>query len=55
VAAAQHACSGFGHGHLTGLGDAVVVEARGELPLKGKREPVKVYAVSVESLVAESA
>jgi adenylate cyclase len=38
-----------------GLGDAVVVEARGELPLKGKREPVKVYAVSVDALVAESA
>src|SRR6185312_5907326 len=34
-----------------GLGDAVVVEAHGELPLKGKRQPVKVYAVSVEALV----
>jgi adenylate cyclase len=38
-----------------GLGDAVAVEAQGELPLKGKLEPVKVYAVSVDSLVAESA
>jgi adenylate cyclase len=38
-----------------GLGDAVVVEAQGELPLKGKADPVKVYAVSVDSLVAESA
>jgi len=35
-----------------GLGDAVVVEAQGELPLKGKADPVKVYAVSVDSLVA---
>ena len=38
-----------------GLGDDVVVEAQGELPLKGKLEPVKVYAVSLGSLVAESA
>jgi class 3 adenylate cyclase len=38
-----------------GLGDAVVVEAQGELPLKGKLEPVKVYAVSLDSLVAETA
>jgi class 3 adenylate cyclase len=37
-----------------GLDDGIVVEAQGELPLKGKREPVKVYAVSVEALVAES-
>ncbi len=37
-----------------GLGDAVVVEAQGELSLKGKLEPVKVYAVVVDSLVAES-
>jgi len=35
-----------------GLDGAVAVEAQGELPLKGKREPVKVYAVAVESLVA---
>jgi adenylate cyclase len=38
-----------------GLRDGIAVEAHGDLPLKGKREPVKVYAVSVESLVAESA
>jgi class 3 adenylate cyclase len=38
-----------------GLDDGTVVEPQGELPLKGKREPVKVYAVIVESLVAESA
>jgi class 3 adenylate cyclase len=37
-----------------GLGDAVVVEPQGELPLKGKLEPVKVYAVSLDSLVAET-
>jgi adenylate cyclase len=37
-----------------GIGDAVVVEAQGELPLKGKLDPVKVYAVSLDSLVAES-
>jgi adenylate cyclase len=38
-----------------GLGDDIAVEAQGELPLKGKRQPVNVYAVSVDSLVAESA
>lgn len=37
-----------------GLDVGIVVEAQGELPLKGKRQPVKVYAVSVESFVAES-
>ena len=37
-----------------GLDDGIVVEAQGELPLKGKRQPVKVFAVSVEALVAES-
>lgn len=37
-----------------GLGGAVVVEAQGELPLKGKLEPVKVYAVSTDALIAES-
>ncbi len=37
-----------------GLGDGIVVEAQGELPLKGKLQPVKVYAVSVEALVVES-
>jgi adenylate cyclase len=38
-----------------GLDDGIVVEAHGALPLKGKTRPVKVYAVQVESLVAESA
>jgi adenylate cyclase len=38
-----------------GLDDGIDVEAHGELPLKGKTRPVKVYAVHVESLVAESA
>jgi adenylate cyclase len=38
-----------------GLDDGILVEAQGELPLKGKRRPVKVFAVSVDSLVAESA
>jgi adenylate cyclase len=37
-----------------GLDDGVAVEAQGELPVKGKTEPVKVYAVHVDSLVAES-
>jgi adenylate cyclase len=36
-----------------GLDDAITVEAQGELPLKGKRQPVKVYAVNVEALVAQ--
>jgi class 3 adenylate cyclase len=38
-----------------GLGDGIAVEAQGELPVKGKTEPVKVYAVQVDSLVAEIA
>jgi adenylate cyclase len=36
-----------------GLDDAISVEAQGELLVKGKTEPVKVYAVYVDSLVAE--
>ena len=36
-----------------GLDDVVAVEAQGELMLKGKTQPVNVYAVRVESLVAE--
>ena len=36
-----------------GLDGGITVEAQGELPLKGKRQPVKVYAVSVETLVAQ--
>jgi adenylate cyclase len=38
-----------------GLDDGIAVEAQGELSVKGKTQPVKVYAVAVESLVAESA
>ena len=38
-----------------GLGDEIAVEAQGELPLKGRRQPVKVYAVIAEALVAETA
>jgi adenylate cyclase len=36
-----------------GLDDAVAVEAQGELLLKGKTQPINVYAVRVDSLVAE--
>ena len=37
-----------------GLDDVIAVEAQGELLVKGKTRPVKVYAVHVDSLVAES-
>jgi class 3 adenylate cyclase len=37
-----------------GLDDVIAVEAQGELVMKGKTQPVKVYAVQVDSLVAES-
>jgi class 3 adenylate cyclase len=36
-----------------GLDDAIAVEAQGELLLKGKTQPIEVYAVRVDSLVAE--
>lgn len=36
-----------------GLDDVIAVEAQGELLLKGKTQPVMVYAVRVDSLVAE--
>jgi adenylate cyclase len=36
-----------------GLDDGIAVEAHGELQVKGKAQPVKVYAVGVDSLVAE--
>jgi adenylate cyclase len=36
-----------------GLDDGIAVEAQGELLVKGKARPVNVYAVSVDSLVAE--
>jgi class 3 adenylate cyclase len=38
-----------------GLGDGIAVEPRGELLMKGKVEPINVYAVLVDSLVAERA
>jgi adenylate cyclase len=37
-----------------GLDDGIVVDAQGELLMKGKTQPVKIYAVHVDSLVAES-
>jgi class 3 adenylate cyclase len=37
-----------------GLDQVIAVEELGEVPVKGKTQPVKVYAVHVESLVAES-
>jgi class 3 adenylate cyclase len=37
-----------------GLDDVIAVEEHGELLLKGKTQPVKVYAVLVDSLVADS-
>ncbi len=38
-----------------GLDDVIEVEAEGELLMKGKTQPVKVYAVRVDSRVPESA
>jgi adenylate cyclase len=38
----------------SGLDDGIAVEAQGELLMKGKTQPVKVYAVRVDSLVVES-
>jgi adenylate cyclase len=38
-----------------GLGDSIAVEPQGEVLMKGKTEPINVYAVVVDSLVAESA
>ena len=38
-----------------GLADGIAVEAQGELLMKGKTEPTKVYAVLVDSMVAEPA
>jgi len=43
-------------GHTrAGLDDAIAVESHGELQVKGKSLPVSVYAVKIESLVAEIA
>jgi class 3 adenylate cyclase len=38
-----------------GLDDGIAVEPQGDLLMKGKAEPIKVYAVLVDALVAESA
>ena len=38
-----------------GLDDGIAVEEHGEVQVKGKTQPVTVYAVNVDSLVAESA
>src|SRR5215469_2721604 len=38
-----------------GIGDGIAVEAQGELLMKGKTEPTVVYAVLVDSAVAETA
>jgi class 3 adenylate cyclase len=38
-----------------GLDGVIAVDAQGELVVKGKTQPVKVYAVCVDSLVADSA
>ena len=38
-----------------GLDEGIAVEALGELAVKGKTRPVKVYAVQIESVVAEIA
>jgi adenylate cyclase len=35
-----------------GLGDGIGIEPQGELVVKGKTEPIRVYAVQVDSLVA---
>jgi class 3 adenylate cyclase len=37
-----------------GLDDAIAVEEQGDMEVKGKTRPVKVYAVQVDSLVAKS-
>jgi class 3 adenylate cyclase len=38
-----------------GIADEIAVEAQGEVLMKGKTEPTKVYAVLVEAMVAETA
>jgi class 3 adenylate cyclase len=37
-----------------GLDDGIAVEPQGEVLMKGKTEPINVYAVLVDSLVPES-
>ena len=38
-----------------GIGEGIVVEAQGEIQVKGKTQPVAVYSVQSDSLVAETA
>ena len=38
-----------------GLEDGIAVEAQGELLMKGKTEPTKVYAVLADAVVAKTA
>jgi adenylate cyclase len=38
-----------------GIGDGIAIEPQGEVLMKGKTKPINVYAVLVDSLVAESA
>jgi class 3 adenylate cyclase len=38
-----------------GLGDGITVEPQGSVQMKGKTQPIEIYAVSMSSLVAESA
>jgi class 3 adenylate cyclase len=38
-----------------GITDEIAVEAQGDVLMKGKTEPVKVYAIVVDSMVAETA
>ena len=39
----------------SGLGDGIALEPQGELLMKGKTEPTRVYAVLVDAIVAETA
>jgi class 3 adenylate cyclase len=36
-----------------GLDEGIAVEPQGEVEMKGKTQPVKVYSLHVDSLVAE--
>jgi class 3 adenylate cyclase len=38
-----------------GVGEGIALEAQGEVQVKGKKQPVTVYSVQVDSLVAEAA
>ena len=38
-----------------GVGEGIALEAQGEVQVKGKTQPVTVYAVQIDSLVAEAA